>query len=65
MEIPCEYISLECTNSLSLWRSNWILQKTQLSIKIVFQVRMSRRKEVEKGKKQLESLQRIRTLDDK
>ena len=29
------------------------------------QVKMSRRKEVEKGKQQLKSLQRIRNLDDK
>ena len=42
-----------------------ILHKTQLSIKILFQVKMSRRKEVEKGKQHLESLQRIRNLDDK
>lgn len=39
--------------------------KTQLSLKIVFQVKMSKRKEGEKGKQQLESLQRIRNLDDK
>ena len=57
--------SLDRTNSLSVWRSAWILQKTQLSVKIVFQVKMSKRKEVEKGKQQLESLQRIRNLDDK
>ena len=50
--------------SLSVWKSAWILQKTQLSAKIVVQVKMSRRKEVEKGKQQLESLQRIRSLDD-
>ena len=61
MEIPCEYIFtgphklIECLEKC--------LQKTQLSVKIVFQVKMSRRKEVEKGKQQLESLQRIRNLD--
>ena len=40
-------------------------QKTQLSVKIVFQVKISRKKEVEKGNQKLESLQRIRNLDDK
>ena len=64
MEIPSEYI-FTGPHKLIEWRSAWILQKTQLYIKIVFQVKMLRRKEVEKGKQQLESLQRIRNLDDK
>ena len=55
--------SLDHTNSLSVGRSAWILQKTQLSVKIVFQVKMPRTKE--KGKQQLESVERIRNLDDK
>ena len=46
--------SLDRTNSLSVWRSAWILQKTLLSVKIVFQMKMSKRKDVEKGKQQVE-----------
>ena len=59
------YFYWTAQNSLSVWRRAWILRKTQLSIKIVFQVTMSRRKEVKKGKQQLDSLQRVRNLDDK
>ena len=40
-------------------RQNWPKQVFKV------QVEMSRRKEVEKGKQQLESLQRIKNLDDK
>ena len=64
MEIPCEYI-FTGPHKLIEHFEKCLDQKTQLSVKIVFQVEMSRRKEVEKGKQQLESLQRIRNLDDK
>ena len=50
------YFQWTTQNSLSIWRSAWILQKTQLSMKIVFQERMSQRKKAEKEKQQLGSL---------
>ena len=67
MEIPCEYIFtgpnelIERLEKCLDLTENPAIRKDSLSR----QVKMSRRKEVEKGKQQLQCLQRIRNLDDK
>ncbi|KAM7432312.1 hypothetical protein ABFA07_017234 [Porites harrisoni] len=65
MEIPCEYIVTGPHKLIERLEKCLDLTENPAVRKAVFQVKMSKRKEVEKGKQQVESLQRTRNLDDK